>query len=123
MIKIIKLIICLLLPLCLFACKDKKTKDVIEESSSKLVNIEDLTITNQLSTASALEEFYKDDKNTYYFPSIQSEYIICEFSNGDKIPIKQALNDEVVYISDLDTYGIQYWLVDKNGNYINSIDR
>lgn len=88
----------------------------------ELINIEDLTVTNQLSTDTALEEFYKDDQYTYYFPSIKSEYIICEFSNGDKMLFKQALLNGVVKVTDLDNYGIQYWLVDKDGNYINSLD-
>lgn len=82
----------------------------------------DLTEENHLSTADALEEFYKDSDYTYYFPSIKSEYIECQFSNGDTMPIKQALDDGKVTVSDLDTYGIFYWKVDKEGKYIKSVD-
>lgn len=93
------------------------------ETNIELVNIVDLTVVNQLSTDSALEEFCKDNDYTYYFPSIKSEYIECQFTNGGKMTIVEALNSGKVTISDLDTYDIFYWKVDKNGNYIKSSDK
>ena len=92
------------------------------ETNAELANIVDLTVVNQLSTDDVLEEFYKDNNYTYYFPSIKSEYIECQFTNGDKMTIVEALNRGKVSISDLDTYNIFYWMVDKNGNYIKSSD-
>lgn len=92
------------------------------ERNIELVNIVDLTVVNQLSTDDALEEFYKDNDYTYYFPSIKSEYVECQFTNGDKMTILEALNSGKVNMSDLDTYGIFYWKVDKDGNYIKSND-
>lgn len=93
------------------------------ETNIELVNIVDLTVVNHLSTDSALEEFCKDNDYTYYFPSRKSEYIECQFANGDKMTIVEALNSGKVTISNLDTYGISYWKVDKNGNYIKSYDK
>lgn len=93
------------------------------KTNIELVNIVDLTVVNQLSTDCALEKFCKDNDYTYYFPTIKSEYIECQFTNGDKMTIVEALNNGKVTISDLDTYGIFYWKVDKNGNYIKSSDK
>lgn len=98
------------------------TEDNNEGTNTKLVNIVDLTETNQIPTASALEEFYKDSENTYYFPTIKSEYIECLFSNGETMKFLEALEKNLVTISDLDTYGIHYWIIDKDGNFINSYD-
>ena len=103
--------------------KNEESAENIEVDEVSLVNIIDLTEVNQLSTDSALEEFYKDADYTYYFPSIKSEYIECQFSNGDTMKFLEAFDSKKVAISDLDAYGIQYWIVDKNGNYINSRDK
>lgn len=94
-----------------------------QNTDIELINIIDLTEVNQLSTDTALEEFFIDEDYTYYFPSIKSEFIICQFSNGDTMKFIDALERKKASISDLDTYGIQYWLVDKNGIYINSLDK
>ncbi len=98
-------------------------EEMDSDSAMELVNIVDLTIVNHLGTDEELEEFYKDSDYTYYFPSIKSEYIECQFSNGDKMNIVEALNSKKVVISDLDIYNIQYWIVDKDGNYINSREK
>lgn len=37
--------------------------------------------------------------------------------------IVEALKNGKVVVSNLDTYNIQYWKVDKDGNYINSIKK
>lgn len=141
--KIIAMVLCLVLVFSLAGCGTKEAEnyspvagganmpnnsEVIDtektqETDIVLVNIVDLTEVNQLSTDSALEEFFKDADYTYYFPSIKSEYIECQFSNGDTVKFVEALESKKVAISDLDAYGIQYWLVDKNGNYINSLDK
>ena len=94
-----------------------------KDSAIELVNIVDLTIVNHIGTDEELEEFYRNSDYTYYFPSIKSEYIECQFSNGDKINVVKALNSKKVVISDLDIYNIQYWIVDKDGNYINSREK
>jgi len=149
--KIIAMVLCLVLALSMVGCGAKttgngvlvaggadmpnnsevidteKTQDAITENDAdtdiKLVNIVDLTEVNQLSTDSALEEFFKDADYTYYFPSIKSEYIECQFSNGDRVKFVEAFNSGKVTISDLDTYDIFYWKVDKNGIYIKSSNK
>lgn len=130
--KIIAMALCIVLALSLAGCGAKeepqvsisndietneKAMDTKEET--KLVNIVDLAEANQLSTSSALEEFFKDTDFTYYFPSIKSEYIECQFSDGSKMTIVQALESGKVSVSDLDIYGIKYWIMDKDGNITN----
>ena len=93
------------------------------DTEIQLVSIVDLTRVNQLDTCPALELFYEDSGFQYYFPSIKSEYIECQFSNGDTMKITEALKNGTVSVSDLDAYDIQYWMVNKAGNYINSLDK
>ena len=117
----------------LTGCKTEITKNdcsitnnqnsILNDTNIKLVDIVDLTVEEHLFTADALEEFYRDTNYIYYFPSIKSEYIECRFSNGDTMKIVEALESGKIVISDLDTYNIQYWIVVKHGNYINSLDK
>ncbi len=76
--------------------------------NDSLVSIEDLTVRDGMSTASALEKFYEDDEYTYSFGSIKSEYIECTFKDGSKLNIRTALEKGLVNISDLDIFGILY---------------
>lgn len=102
---------------------DKEENGMTGRDDVKLVGIVDLTEVNNITTDTALEEFYSDSDYTYYFPTIRSKYIECQFSDGSKMTITESLSKGKVSISDLDTYGVMYWIVDKDGNYINSLDR
>ena len=102
---------------------DKDENGLEDKDDVKLVSIVDLTVVNNIPTDTALEEFYSDSDYTYYFPTIRSKYIECQFSDGSKMTITESLSKGKVSISDLDTYGVMYWIVDKDGNYINSLDR
>jgi len=120
-------VFCFIIVISFVGCGIKSENSDTDLSSSsisekiKLTEIVDLTILNHLSTDQALEEFYKDKEYTYYFPSIKSQYIECQFSNGDKMPIVEALNSGKVIVSDLDKFAILYWKVDKDGNYTKNI--
>lgn len=102
---------------------DSDSVDKVQDADSEVVEIIDWTTIKQATTASALEEFYSDGDNTYYFPSIKSEFIECKLSNGTTMMFTEALKAGKVSVSDLDKYGIQYWIVDKDGNYTNSLDK
>lgn len=136
--KLISTVLCLMTAVSLCGCNSKVSdcnsvtditntetappEEMSSAAESQLLNIVDLTVVNHLSTDDALEEFYQNSDYTYYFPSIKSEYIECQFSNGDKMSITDALKADKVTVSDLDTYRIQYWMLDKNGEYINSLE-
>lgn len=88
------------------------------ESELKLVDIK--LMNNAL--ADAEETFYKDEKYEYVFPSIESDYIECTFSDGSKLKIKEALEKGLVTVKDLNTYNIMYWMIDSDGNAISSLE-
>lgn len=57
----------------------------------------------------ALEPFFKDDTYIYSFPSIRSDVVIVYYKDGTEKPIKEALADGTVRISDLDWFSIKYY--------------
>jgi len=81
-----------------------------------VIQITDKTVGSDIPTASALEEFYKDDKYTYYFPTIKSQHIECTLSDGSTMNIKEALEKGLVKLSDLDFYKINYYMQDASGD-------
>lgn len=72
-------------------------------------NIVDLTENGEISTADALEGFFRDDRYVYYFPSIKSKYITVCYKDGSEQPVKEALAEGEIRITDLDWFGIQYY--------------
>lgn len=115
--KIIAMVLSLALVLSIIGCGTKEDNQLsIEEPY--LIEIVDLTEKDGISTDSALEEFYKDENYTYYFPSIKSQYIECTLSDGTKLTIIKALEKGIASLSDLDSNGIKYYIQDKNGNII-----
>ena len=72
-------------------------------------NIVDLTESGEFSTAAALEPFYRDNAYCYSFPSIKSQYVIVGYKDGSEQPVKDALAEGRIRITDLDWFGIQYY--------------
>lgn len=90
-------------------------------TESKVIDeIVDLTRENGMATASALGWFYSDDRFSYCFPSLKSEYIIVHFKDGTEQNFVDALEEGKVIVRDLEQFGIQYY-AQKHGksNYIN----
>lgn len=58
------------------------------------------------SCASVKEDFYEDDKYIYSFPCIQSDSIFVKFSNGNKMLVVKALEEEKVTIDELINAGL-----------------
>lgn len=93
------------------------TSDVTE-----IINIVDLTLSGDILTADALEGFYTDGTHDYYFPSIKSQYIIVEFSDGTTMNVKEAFEQELITIADLDRFNIGYFVeIKDNGMEVVSI--
>ena len=97
------LLLILFCMLFLFGCKTNT------DSEPYAVKIVDRTKTEDIGTCDELEIFWKDDTYYYYFPSIKSKYVIVNMSNGKKIPVKEALAQGIITISDLDAYDIHYY--------------
>lgn len=70
--------------------------------------IVDKTVNSDISTGSALQKFYEDEKYTYSYPSIKSEYVIVKFQNGTEMTAAEALKKGYVSISHLDAWDIKY---------------
>ena len=58
----------------------------------------------------ALEMFYEDESNEYYFSSIKSQYVVVIYNDGISEDIVTALNAERVTIADLDEFGVEYYI-------------
>lgn len=65
--------------------------------------------------AEAVEElFWSDGCWDYYFPSVRSEYVLVTFVDGRVKTVAAALAEGVIEISDLDTFGIDYFAREAN---------
>ena len=58
----------------------------------------------------ALEKFYEDESNEYYFSAIKSHYVIVTYNDGTLEDIVTALHAGRVTIADLDKFGIEYYI-------------
>lgn len=74
----------------------------------KVTKITDRTIEEDLICAQALELFYEDDKNEYYFNCIKSQLIIVEYENGYKEDVKSAFANGHITLEDLDRFDVGY---------------
>ena len=81
--------------------------DETTKNGKVVVNIEN-TATPDMMFAQALEEFYSDGNNTYYFNCIMSGVIIVTYEDGTTENVKDALNNGNIVIGDLDRFGIHY---------------
>ena len=59
------------------------------------------------------EKFYEDDKYIYYFPCVQSTSVFVKFSNGNKLLVTKALEDEKITIDELIKAGLNVYKEDK----------
>lgn len=79
--------------------------------------------------AQALEQFYEDDDNVYYFNCIKSATTFVKFVDGTKMTIKDAVNNELITIEQLqnkfkenDYINIIVYQKAKNNDSINNLD-
>ena len=82
-----------------YSCASPKPIYTIEDTSKKIPGF---------SCAMALEEIYKDDRDTYYLSCIKSSMIIVTYEDGTKENIKEALAKGNISIRDLDRFNIAY---------------
>ena len=73
-----------------------------------VVDIWDQTTREQLLCASALEKFWEDETNEYYFSCIKSHYIMVMDGTGRTVDVVTALEEGLITIETLDSYGIKY---------------
>lgn len=86
------------------------------EVIGEIVKITDRTVIENLECATALEKFYEDSQNEYYFNVIKSQYIIVEYENRYKEDIKSALESGKATLEDLKRFNISYFTEKKQLN-------
>ena len=81
----------------------------VEGNRDLQFEIRDRAKEENLPCDDAIERFYEDESNEYYFSAIKSQYVVVIYNNGTSEDIVTALNSGRVTISDLDEFGIEYY--------------
>ena len=79
-----------------------------------VVDIWDQTMQEQIACDSALEKFWEDETNEYYFNCIKSQHIMVMDSTGRTVDVVTALSEGLITIGTLDSYSIGYDAKPKN---------
>ncbi|MBQ8831578.1 MAG: hypothetical protein IJ017_08265 [Oscillospiraceae bacterium] len=92
-----------------FPENDDEDLSEIPGAVTHVVDIYDRAEEEQLPCDEALELFYEDETNEYYFSCIKSHYIMVMDNTGRTVDVVTALNEGLITITDLDRYGIEYY--------------
>ena len=78
------------------------------DKSGPVVDIVDLTKTENVNAGAAPEPFYFEDGVVYFFNMTKSGSIIVHYKDGSQENIGTALREGRASIADLDRFGISY---------------
>lgn len=84
---------------------EKKEKN--ENTKNSYVIVDEIE-ENQLSCASAVEQFYEDANYAYSWSCIKDSNIKVKYEDGSTKLVSEALKDGSIKISDLDENNIKY---------------
>lgn len=84
------------------------------QASVYVVDIWDRSIRECLLVNTAIEKFWEDEANEYCFPNMISHYVMVKDNTGRTVDVKTALEEGLITVKDLDTYGIGYITEPKN---------
>lgn len=93
---------------CMVGCNKIEQKSKNNEQKMNFVII-DKGEEEQLTCASALEEFYEDKNYIYEWSCVKNSYMIVRYENGTTQLVSEALKDGNITITDLDKNNIQYY--------------
>ena len=89
------------------------SKEITDQSSAtqtvEVIEIIDMTKTEDITCADALQKFYADAEYNYFYSCIKSEYVIVEYSDGSQKTVEEALKIGDITIEDLDKFEIKYY--------------
>ena len=92
--------------------------DIQSESEQDLqfeiVEIRDREKEEGLPCDTALEKFYEDESNEYYFSVIKSQYVVVTYNDGSSEDIVTALNADRITMADLNKFNIEYRIEPKS---------
>ena len=84
------------------------SKEITDQSSAtqtvEVIEIIDMTKTEDITCADALQKFYADAEYNYFYSCIKSEYVIVEYSDGSQKTVEEALKIGDITIEDLDKF-------------------
>jgi len=80
-----------------------------EQAEPTVAEIIDRSDTEGIATDQATELFWETDGQEFYFPSIKSHLIIVRLTNGEELPVKEALEKGIVTLYDLGKSGIEFY--------------
>ena len=83
------------------------------EYTESVAEIVDTTKGQNITLASALEMFYEDAENEYYFGAILSHYIKVLYKDGSSEDVKTAINAGRITLKDLERFDIGYYIRSK----------
>ena len=92
---------------------------VVASVEKKVVGMVDKTVTDDIGTDTALEKFWEDTVNEYYFRSIKSASVFVMMSDGTAVPVVEALQNGIIEINDLTKYNMEY-IVEKKTDVVAS---
>ena len=78
------------------------------DENPAIIDITDPTKVDGFSYDTALEKFFEDDVNVYYFSGVYSQYVTVHYEDGTTEGIVSALENGRVIVSDLDRFNIRY---------------
>lgn len=81
--------------------------------SRKIQTIYDVAKVDNIPCDTAMELFWEDRENSYYFPCIKSQYIKVVYMDGASEDIVTALKAGNATIRDLDQYDIEFYVKSK----------
>ena len=79
----------------------------------KIQTIYDVAKVDNIPCDTAMELFWEDRENSYYFPCIKSQYIKVVYQDGTYEDIVTALKAGNATIRDLDQYDIEFYVKSK----------
>ncbi len=78
-------------------------------TNPSITDIEDPTKKEGFAYDTAVEMFFEDERNEYYFSGIYSQYVIVHYADGTTEDISNALRHGKATIADLERFGVRYW--------------
>ena len=74
-----------------------------------ITNIDDPTKDPNFACDTAMEKFFEDDANEYFFSGIYSQYVTVHYEDGTSENIVSAMSGGRATFTDLDRFDIRYW--------------
>lgn len=82
-------------------------------ANTNITNIVDPTKDGNFAYDTAMEKFFEDESNEYFFSGIYSQFVIVHYADGTQEDIVTALNNGRATLADLDRFDIRYWAEQK----------